>query len=795
MRIAIVGGGIAGLYAAFELLRHNLVTADKMDIFESSTRWGGRILTKRIDKHGNEVIANVERNLLSYTNPGAEGRNADEAIEGEFNNIDLDFCAEFGPMRIEPDQQVLLNALLNQIGIRKAGINVDRTQERKKIHLIDFPAYSSPPSDYEPRYQLDPDEAAQDGPWDLLRLGLVRILGRIQVDGLSREQRNRVEVLDRLYAKTYQTLCSIEFRHLRELWERNGERIQLNSRKMAVTRQYSAQVSDALAAARIAMWDSLNINDLYEREQDFDKELSEINKEHRSKAALSLYEEELIAFIRGFLDEGTLFLEVDTTDGANESFEHSTTFLKFQEKFEVLRLLRNQLKQLSRSFDLSAASRDDLRPELGQKLQDLVTRLTVARATHQGDWKESFQHWIDSLSENDYQNFREFAVIDGVPLYMMGFWNLLSDVLSHNAVVKLRDLGKFYHLLPENPNAVEWGLLFSLRALKTSEKLQGIHGGMECIIDKLRQRILAQGFSQERFRRNTRITRLLQKEDGKLQLYFEEFDSAGRKLQSERQTDDDYDHVILALPKAALEQVLIRTQDKLPKKVLSAIDDVFGFPLVKTFVIVHKRWWEEKERANLYASHVPTRELHYWKPLDEKSEKGMVMVYTDRPASAFWPNYVLQPGRQDEPEWGKPIDNPRLTEKLAKYIRMNGVKGFRSEDIEFYGIRDWGRAPVVGACHSWRPERKSWQTMHTLSSFNFEGRSREKGSMHVCGEAYSDYQGFIEGSLRSVQLVLFRIFEQRLLDLLTGETRPPLTEDQRTEFIKWLRRIAPDVIR
>ncbi len=40
-----------------------------------------------------------------------------------------------------------------------------------------------------------------------------------------------------------------------------------------------------------------------------------------------------------------------------------------------------------------------------------------------------------------------------------------------------------------------------------------------------------------------------------------------------------------------------------------------------------------------------------------------------------------------------------------------------------------------------------------LTVFNLLGREGVD-NLHVCGEAYSDYQGFIEGALRSSKAVL-----------------------------------------
>jgi hypothetical protein len=116
--------------------------------------------------------------------------------------------------------------------------------------------------------------------------------------------------------------------------------------------------------------------------------------------------------------------------------------------------------------------------------------------------------------------------------------------------------------------------------------------------------------------------------------------------------------------------------------------------------------------------------------------------------------------------------NKRLVKKLLHIIRENApkslgfrVKGkgeskFKEEDIIFYGIRDWGREPYGAANHSWRPERKSWEIQRRLGAIKI--LPAPKATMHVCGEAYSDYQGFIEGALRSAIYVLHCIDEDVL---------------------------------
>jgi hypothetical protein len=216
----------------------------------------------------------------------------------------------------------------------------------------------------------------------------------------------------------------------------------------------------------------------------------------------------------------------------------------------------------------------------------------------------------------------------------------------------------------------------------------------------------------------------------------------------------------LALPKSPLEKIVrenksaFQSEPEMP----GLLDSAFCFPMVKMFVVVKKRWWEAN-RANRYATRVPTREIHYWRGLTANSKQGVIMAYTDRPASSFWANYV-PPGEQfDVARPGSsglpPMLRNRLKRKVVEYINENNVSEITAKDIVWYGIRDWGREPYAGANHAWRPERRYWVVMRRLADI----ASTANTSIHVCGEAYSDYHGFMEGSLRSAVYVLHRILD------------------------------------
>ncbi len=360
--VAIVGGGIAGLYCAFKIKR-KLDKSDedysrefeakfndgdnkegdknKIFLFEASPRLGGRICTRRRPDLAYTKMPPSEGNAQDQPKSASETtapQQARNSQEGERDFTGLEFYAEFGPMRIEKDQ-ILLHQLLEDLEIEKE-------KDETKARLVPIPAFGSPVSKHEPKYELIGAENDQKTPWDLMLLAFARIVTGLRV---SEKPTLREEELNR-----------------------------------------------------------------------------------------------------------------GTSPGQSEE--------AIQKKKETIQKERECLQR---------------------QLKDVDERLERAGSPILADpslWKRNLEDWIGSLEEPHYQNLREYATFDGEPLWNIGFWNLLSDVLSHDAVMKLRDLGTFYHLIPENPNAAEW-LIFWLRNIKGSKALKGIFGGMECITEELEKRL------------------------------------------------------------------------------------------------------------------------------------------------------------------------------------------------------------------------------------------------------------------------------------------------------------------
>jgi hypothetical protein len=209
-------------------------------------------------------------------------------------------------------------------------------------------------------------------------------------------------------------------------------------------------------------------------------------------------------------------------------------------------------------------------------------------------------------------------------------------------------------------------------------------------------------------------------------------------------------------------------------------------PLLKCFVLVDKPFWEDDRPANRYAHTIPTREVHYWKTRDKKT--GLVMMYTDRPGTEFWSNYLqdlptacVAPGNgeqtlsvairrqdsasifawremQDQGEWKRQkFDNERLLRTFFLYVRENHAESVPDAQILAAAIRDWGLKPAYGATHAWRSGSDWKAILGYLQAFStMPDEAHGVLRFHVCSEAYSDYHGFIEGALRSARDMLAR---------------------------------------
>jgi hypothetical protein len=355
------------------------------------------------------------------------------------------------------------------------------------------------------------------------------------------------------------------------------------------------------------------------------------------------------------------------------------------------------------------------------------------------------REWWSTLDEKYFSYVRNEAAYKGKYLHRMGFWNALSLVLSHRAVNKIMHYGTFYHLIHFNPNAAEW-IIFWLRGLHPNDELVGISQGTESLVRELVRRLDIESKFSVSLHLNHRLTGLFPESDGQVLLEFRNERSRVKVLAR---------HVVLALPRCPL----MHLSPLLPGHVGKLVDSVIPIPLVKCFFVNKNPWWDETTLPQTRASSTPAREIHYAFRKEGSNKRGIVMVYGDPPSMHYWAPFV----QQEEHLKAEINLNQRLVEGYTRYLQSNpdneDIKELEREAglITCFGIRDWSREPFEAGCHVWKAGVNVEEAIKELTAFSLHGEPLPNKNIHICGEAYSDFQGFIEGGLRSALQVIKQI--------------------------------------
>jgi hypothetical protein len=228
---------------------------------------------------------------------------------------------------------------------------------------------------------------------------------------------------------------------------------------------------------------------------------------------------------------------------------------------------------------------------------------------------------------------------------------------------------------------------------------------------------------------------------------------------------------ILAMPKRPLERL------NMPRGIAAHLAKVQEIPLLKVFFVIDEPWWEDNRPPNRFAGDLPTREVHYAKSEDKR--RGVIMLYMDRPALQFWTDYLTDDQAGSPRDMGAADErreavtfvtrqefaqrwflarneadrtsphgiNVRLWRRFVQYARDYEHNDFTMERLLACGIRDWGKDPYGGAVFVWKPRARPAEVADAFRAFALDGSRTE--NVHIVGDAYSDYQGFIEGALRS----------------------------------------------
>ncbi len=392
--------------------------------------------------------------------------------------------------------------------------------------------------------------------------------------------------------------------------------------------------------------------------------------------------------------------------------------------FAWLRASRFHMADFAEPGTLPYRLADDERGKLPHELLLLIVRRIAP---------EIDRYWPFDPESSMAESVRYLRSVsfDGRPLHSWGFWNLVARVISNEARLALADVEGTYALF-SNWNALD--ATFSTLADLVGNWYR-LPDGYQRLPDRLRARAEDAGVDVQ----TGAFVSAVRAEDGGIHRI--EFADGRKPLRARR--------VILALPTGALE----RLDFDADAAVHAALASAFGTPACKIFVAFDHPWWEQVPDGPGHigpgcfsASHtdLPMRQCFYLGQ-DPATGQGLLLgAFGDERSVSFWPPLMREDGRGVE--LTTPLPERAATELCRQLSEMHGVEVPTPVDGIFV---DWAAPPYYAGWHAWSPGWKSWEAAATL---------RGTSGIHICGEAYSAYQGWAEGALTSAEMLLQDVF-------------------------------------
>ena len=373
------------------------------------------------------------------------------------------------------------------------------------------------------------------------------------------------------------------------------------------------------------------------------------------------------------------------------------------------------------------------------------------------------------LDEYQRRQMVRKAKFDDVPLYEQGFWNVLLRVISCEGYMLGVDAGGYNSTLT-NWNAAD-AIPWYLSDFGVDPQYKGFKKGFQQVPLTLAKLFEKEQKDQKAIRLSTRVDGFNWTRGG-VQLQVN-----GKLINAKT--------LILAMPRRSLD--LLAPSSPPLQEIKDLIASVTPRPLFKLFTTYASPWWlmagytsPEGEyvpvEAGRTVTDLPVRQTYYW-PNDDGSPAtdgpSMLMAsYDDGANIGFWDG--LRPQRRKAWQAGKelpdivdpfPADDcskrtnldwcqyqapRRMVEEVARQLAV--IHGLTyTPRVRNAAFRDWGDDPFGGGWNSWNIGVKSWEVKRKII------QPFDKRSLYICGEAYSDAQGWVEGALQTADMMLEKI--------------------------------------
>lgn len=353
----------------------------------------------------------------------------------------------------------------------------------------------------------------------------------------------------------------------------------------------------------------------------------------------------------------------------------------------------------------------------------------------------------------------------------LGFWNLIKDRVSEEGYTFLAQAGGYYS------NTINWNAAEAFPYMvgdfsDAAVTYKTIKGGYDLIAYALAYNYL-QSPGSAIWSENQLLT-------------FKKAASGNRKYQlifRNNATGSNWnvyaDKIILGLPRKSLELLDQECFFFQNKKLQKQMESVIMEPSFKIIMGFEYPWWRVSFGASSGHSvtDLPIRQCYYFGTDPENAHSLFLASYNDMETVTFWK--ALEDNHPDRHEIKatrlvplqemmqamSPIHMPIQASKVMVKEVMHQVRELHGKEVQIPDpyvawYKDWSDDPFGGGYHAWKAAYNVKEVMEYMRHPDPDEH------IYICGEAYSDQQGWVEGAFCEAEKMLQKSFQLQRPDWL-----------------------------
>jgi monoamine oxidase len=220
--------------------------------------------------------------------------------------------------------------------------------------------------------------------------------------------------------------------------------------------------------------------------------------------------------------------------------------------------------------------------------------------------------------------------------------------------------------------------------------------------------------------------------------------------------------LVLAMPQRSLQILAQETPILNEPTIQNLLKSVMSMPAFKALIPFPKPWWQQAGvTAGRSTTDMPIRQVYYMETATgspNNTNSLMLATYADGRTETFW-RALLDLTKErfpEKPDRHAPPIEKYTSEALPIFMdilkpmlaRMHQLPLSEVPNPLLTRVKDWSADPYGGGWHFWRPRIEVWKTMPLVR------RPIANTPVYICGEAYANQQGWVEGALTSAEHVL-----------------------------------------